>query len=155
MKGDDPTDSPGTVGNAAGAHTTSNRRVGKPSGDLQRSGSLGEGEFDMTLRTFAILAAAAGVVIVICEFESRAAMNQWDPTDVGRTPRLSQCLWPKEVDELSADEAALITVRVETPGSVRTYRYWVVPDQGELEHVLVPVGGDEGDEPALTAGEPE
>lgn len=109
----------------------------------------------MTLRTFAVLVVVVGVVIVICDLESRAAMNQWDPADIGRSPRLSHCLWPEEIDELSAEEPALITVRVETGGSVRTYRYWVVPGAPEADCQLLPVGGCEGDEPALTAGELE
>ncbi len=107
----------------------------------------------MRPRIFLVLAGIAAVVIAICELESLAAMNRWDPTDVGRRPDLSLYLWPRELDELLADENALITVRVEAAGAVRTYRYSVRPDEGELDDLLLLEDTDEDEEIALAADE--
>lgn len=80
----------------------------------------------MRSRVSLILVAAAALVIAICELESVAAVNRWDPSDLGRTASLSCYLLPDPPPE---NEHALITVRVQAGGDVRTYRYWITPEE--------------------------
>jgi hypothetical protein len=108
----------------------------------------------MRPRIILILVAAVGVVTVICELESVAAVNRWDPANTGRVPQLSSYLWPKEIDSLPADEYALITVRVETADRIRTYRYRVLPMEDEVDDLLMPLDMD-GDEDLELAAEPD
>jgi hypothetical protein len=89
----------------------------------------------MRSRALPVLVAAAALVIAICELESVAAVNRWDPSDIGRAAGMSSYLLPEELPD---EEDALITVRVQAAGYARTYRYWVAPDRDVADEVLVP-----------------
>jgi len=82
----------------------------------------------MRSRVSLVLVAAAALVIAICELESAAELNRWDPSDLGRTANLSWYLLP---DPPPADQHALITVRIEAGGDVRIYRYWIAPEEDQ------------------------
>jgi hypothetical protein len=89
----------------------------------------------MRSRVSLILVAGAALVIAICELESVAAVNRWDPSDLGRAASLSCYLLPDSPPE---DEHALVTVRVQAGADVRTYRYWIAPEEEDFDHMLEP-----------------
>lgn len=106
----------------------------------------------MRPRVSLTLAAAAALVIAICELESVAAVNRWDPSDIGRAAGMSSYLLP---EELSDEEHALITVRVEAGGDVRTYRYWLDPDEEVIDEMVTAEEIEAGAEATAMDGEPD
>jgi len=106
----------------------------------------------MRSRVSLVLVAVAALVIAICELESAAAVNRWDPSDLGRTASLSCYLLPNPPPE---SEHALITVRVQAGSDVRMYRYWVAPEEEDIGQMLAEEGNEADAEAAGMVDEPD
>ena len=75
-----------------------------------------------------------------------------DLSDIGRAAGMSSYLLP---EELSDEEHALITVRVEAGGDVRTYRYWLDPDEEVIDEMVTAEEIEAGAEATAMDGEPD